>query len=189
MVLLCQDCGTISKYSNNLDCCHFCGNHIFKIALKNYPITFKHPDREEQNPYKPRSSDPNADYLKRLMTPGDEEYSGGFGTRARDGFPRGISERDDYEEQRGKSIPGSMDDFISNPPTSGQFQDHQREVIETFTDPIDPLSRANRVNREMGMGYPDQGSLSDRLDLSRLKPVFDDETRDPFTVTRKKRKA
>lgn len=174
-----------------------CGNHIFRVAARgDIPRAFD-PDRKFEDPYQRQKRSP----IKpgdpggyKLTHPGDDTWSGGLGTKEREGYPKGFSQQENREHetsdvrQKLPSEPNMIDDF-GNP---------EYRVQEWFVDPSDATSIQSRTERDMkgwdmGVGYSGDkgGSLDARLRSNRLNKSIsrkNDDNNSIFDTVRKRQR-
>jgi len=176
---ICKKCGMISSYKTARQGCTACNNYLFKIALKNNPIMNDRHNNDD--PYRLETSRPGSEKPWKLTTPGSEDTNpSGFGGRNRDGLST-----DEKDRENKKEIPGSTATMIDDPPPAGYGNGPSLSVSDVFTDPIDPLSAANRINRSSGDDL-DSGSQEAGLNRSRQVGIYDDnKLNSPFSFVGK----
>lgn len=175
-LFICSSCGNSVPYKQAYFGCKKCHGSSFKVAHRgNYPRTHPLNQLDEGDPYARQNDDGASSNNGRggnLTRPGNEETSGGLGTRFRGtGSPTDFSRNSDdtYENERKQDIPGSHDDLLHNPPIKD-------DLGGWFYDPEDPLSTLSEITEDQK--YPRQ-SLEGNLRKSRhagnsLKRINDD---------------
>ena len=174
--LACLRCGHEDAFRVASNGCTKCGHHLLKVSHRgNLEKSNPFYQMDQDNPYLRQNDGVGANNGRgdNLTRPGDEDISGGLGTRFRGKLsPRDISRNSDdtYEQQREQDIPGSHDDLLHNPPVKD-------DLDGWFYDPEDALS--TRRQNEERQKFPEQsleGNLKRQRGLSNSKPREKDDS-------------
>ena len=163
--LICVNCNTSYIYKNNQSDCPNCHNHIFKVSFRGSFPRISDPDQKD--PYKPKKQE-DGEGFDVQMRPGDEDLSGGFGTRFRGhGSPTDFEEGDDYETQRENNIPNSNHMFLND---NGERPIGEGVNDGTFTDEDSPFS----VEKQMLMNpNSDKEEVIGPHNMQTFRGIFD----------------
>lgn len=147
----CTVCEQSYPYKVATSGCPHCGNSFFHVANRGtgYPNIWER-DRDDQKKRRGPFSNTDGEGYD-LTRKDDEDWQGsGMGGRARGKlFPTDFSsDSEEYEEQRKKDIPGSLDDGEINVP-GDIAADRSYQISGEFADPIDPLSRSQQMSRDL----------------------------------------
>ena len=178
-VFVCKKCSFETSYIKASGGCPFCGHNLFKVADRTgTPTTFV---LDKKDPYlrqkqKPQN-DKNDGTGNKLVTPFDEDgFGGGMGGRFRGAplagpGPSGFSQTsDEYKDQLKKDLPHE-DTNIDHPPV-----DDTNPMKGFFSDPEDPLSSTQEMNRNMSekSAVPMENQLTKARQSKTLKTRLDD---------------